>query len=241
MDSPTIFVSVGISMNPKQETFVRAVEDRLRSEGLSPRTVGRNTFSAGSPFIEISKLLDRSAGVVVIALERYRFENGVEKRGSAHERQLQNVKLPTVWNQIEAALAYGRNLPLIVIADNETISEGLLQTGYDWFVMRVKPELSSLQTDEFNGVLADWKTKVISKGTEVVGAQGASKVDPANLTIGVLISSLKPAQFWGVLVALGALLGVAFAGGKLLSVPPAETGANVSSQPQNPAETNKTK
>ena len=49
MNDLSVFVSVGGTANEQQEAFVRAVEERLRSEGLVPHTVGRNTFSADSP------------------------------------------------------------------------------------------------------------------------------------------------------------------------------------------------
>ena len=53
-----IFVSVGKPSTPAQEDFIRAIEDRLRSEGLTPCTVGRNTWTAGAPlkkFVELMK------------------------------------------------------------------------------------------------------------------------------------------------------------------------------------------
>ena len=76
-----VFVSVGSTSSPGHEEFVRAVEDRLRAEGLVPQTVGRNVFSADSPFIAVTKLMESCSGVVVIALERLYIENGMEKRG----------------------------------------------------------------------------------------------------------------------------------------------------------------
>ena len=53
-----IFVSVGGTANERQEKFVQAVEERLRSEGLVPHTVGRNTFSAGAPLKTVTDLID---------------------------------------------------------------------------------------------------------------------------------------------------------------------------------------
>ena len=61
MNESNIFVSVGGTANERQEAFVRAVEDRLRSEGLIPHTVGRNTFSADSPVKTVTELLDKWA------------------------------------------------------------------------------------------------------------------------------------------------------------------------------------
>jgi hypothetical protein len=138
-DFRDIFVSVGATANEEQEAFVRAVEDRLRSVGLTPHTVGRNTFSAGAPLKAVTELLDTCDGAVVIALERSFFPSGVDKRGGPHESQLSNIKLPTPWNHIEAAMAYSRRLPLMVVVQSDLKNEGLLEHGYDWYVQRLTP------------------------------------------------------------------------------------------------------
>jgi len=68
--SKAVFVSVGSTSTKSQEDFVRAVEDRLRIEGLEPHTVGRNTFGSEAPLKTVTQLMDKCAGAVVIALER---------------------------------------------------------------------------------------------------------------------------------------------------------------------------
>jgi hypothetical protein len=135
MNEKNVFVSVGGTFTDEQEAFVRAVEDRLRSEGLIPYTIGRNAFSADAPLKAVSQLLDKCSGIVVIALERMYFQNGLEKRGGgSKELLLTNIKIATPWNHIEAAMAYSRGYPLMVIVEEGVKSEGLLENGYDWYV-----------------------------------------------------------------------------------------------------------
>jgi hypothetical protein len=211
MNELNVFVSVGSTATEHQEAFVRAVEDRLRSEGLVPHTVGRNTFSSDAPLKAATELLDRCSGTVVIALERMYFAAGAEKRGGPKERALAETRLPTPWNQIEAAMAYTRGHPLLVIVENGIKSEGLLERGYDWYVQSVKPEAAALNSTEFNGVLASWKEKMAQSPKKAQLAK-----TPSDLTVGELIGGLKPTQLWSVLVALAALVAGAFAlGGKL--------------------------
>jgi hypothetical protein len=206
-----VFVSVGGTATEQQEAFVRAVEDRLRSEGLIPHTVGRNTFSADAPLKAVTTLLDRCAGTVVIALERSYFASGSEKRGGPKETALADVRLPTPWNQIEAAMAYARGLPLMVVVEAGLKSEGLLERGYDWYVQSVKPEAAALNTNEFSGVLASWKQKMVETPKKAPASKTAS-----DLTVAELLGGLKPVQLWSVLVALAATIASAFAlGGKL--------------------------
>jgi hypothetical protein len=217
MANRNIFVSVGTTSNEEQEVFVRAVEDRLRSEGLIPYTVGRNTFSSDAPLKKVIELLDSCQGAVVIALERSFFPSGIDKRGGPNESQLSSVRLPTPWNHIEAAMAYSRRLPLMVVVESGLKSEGLLERGYDWYVQWIQPVPSALTTLEFNGVLADWKLKVDSyKAAPTKDGNNALSKSPADLTVRELIDGLRPAQLWSLLAAIAAVVAGAFALGKLV-------------------------
>jgi len=211
MNELHVFVSVGGTANEQQEDFVRAVEARLRSEGLIPHTVGRNTFSSDAPLKAVTELLDSCCGTVVIALERTYFETGVEKRGGPKESPLADIRLPTPWNQIEAAMAYSRGHPLMVIVESGLKSEGLLERGNDWYVQWVKPEAAALGSTEFNGVLASWKQKMLHPAERRTMAKA-----PSELTVAEIVGGLKPAQLWGVLGALAVLVGGAFALGSKL-------------------------
>jgi len=211
----SVFVSVGTTATDPQERFVRAIEERLRSEGLTPHTLGRDTWSADAPLKVVTELMDRCVGVVVIALERAFYPAGTERRGGGDEAAVVNVKLPTSWNQIEAAMAYTRGLPIMVIAETGIKSEGLIDRGHDWHVQWVRPDVAALTTPEFNGVLASWKQKLLGQPRRMPG-EIADLL--SELTIGQLISGMRPAQLWGTLAAIATLIGGAFAlGAKLFS------------------------
>lgn len=212
MSDLNVFVSVGGTANETQEGFVRAVEDRLRSEGMIPHTVGRNTFSADSPLKTVEQLMDRCAGTVVLALERTYFESGYEKRGGKNVRPLEHIKLPTPWNHIEAAMSYTRGLPLLVVVENGLNNEGLLEHGYDWYVQKVALDTASLSSPEFNGVLASWKQKMI-EGSKKCDKQPERdrKLDPNEFTVGQLVTGLKPAQLWSLLGSAAVVVAGAFA------------------------------
>jgi hypothetical protein len=211
MDELHVFLSVGGTATDKQEAFVRAVEERLRGEGLFPHTVGRDTFSPDAPLKTITELMDKCAGTVIIALERVYFPAGVDKRGGDKEKSLTEVKLPTPWNQIEAAMAYARQHPLMVIVEAGLRSEGLLERGYDWYVQWVTPEASSLNTLEFNGILASWKSKIAQSASAKKDAKIQTvNINIVDLTIGEIVKRLKPTQLWSILVALAGLVVGAF-------------------------------
>jgi hypothetical protein len=221
MQDERVFVSVGATATPEQESFVRLIEERLRSEGLTPKTVGRNTFSSEAPLKAITELMDVCSGIVVIALERSWFPSGLEKRGGPRQAALQDTKLPTPWNHIEAAMAYVRHLPLLVIVEAGLKAEGLLEPGYDWYVQTLPLEEGALHTNEFNGVLADWKAKVLAlePATGAAAPPVPGSLNPAELSIADLVGALRPVQLWSVTLALAGLLAGAFSLGARLVAP----------------------
>ncbi|MBK0325946.1 hypothetical protein I5535_01430 [Rhodobacteraceae bacterium F11138] len=152
--------------------------------------------------------MDRCVGTIVLALERTHFPTGTERRGGDKEKALSNTVLATPWNQIEATMAYSRGLPLLVIVEEGVKHEGLLEPGYDWYVQTVPLNKDYLNSTEFNGVLASWKTKV--SGTKPNGNRSKEEKNIEKMSVAQLIGSLKPAQLWSAVLALCAAIGGAF-------------------------------
>jgi hypothetical protein len=194
-----VFVSVGRTSTEAQEDFVRAIEDRLRAEGFTPCTVGRNTWVNGAPLKGVMDLMDKCVGAVVIALERKYFPKGIESRGP-REQTLKEIRLPTPFNQVEAAMAYTHGHPLLMIVEAGLREEGLLEEGNDWFVQRVSVSREALSTPEFNGVFASWKEQVLSERPRT------PLKSPSHMTLADWVGALSPAQLWGIFGALLALV-----------------------------------
>lgn len=210
-----VFVSVGRVSTPEQEKFVSAIEQYLRDHGFEPRIVGRNAFSSLQPLKFVEQLMRECSGTVIIAFERIYVQEGVEKRGSDAQKTIRETKIPTVWNQIEAAMAYVLGHPLLVIVEDGLRSEGLLETGYDWYMQWIKLDASTLNTREFGGVFGDWKTRVENFQKAEPKKQPQS-VDPEKLTLGQILGSLKPSQLWALIITLvGAISAIATTAYKL--------------------------
>jgi hypothetical protein len=155
-----VFLSVGRTFTPRQEQFVSTIETHVAKKGLQPRTVGRNEFSHRRPLELIENLMDKSAGVLVIALERVLIETGLEKRGASDQTTISNETFPTPWNQIEAAFACAKRLPLMVIRETGVRPEGLLEGRYEWYVHSTNLDPAFVNTPEFNGMLDSWTQDV---------------------------------------------------------------------------------
>jgi len=226
-----VFVSIGSKLNPKQEAFVVAVENRLRTEGLTPHTLNRNSWSTAAPLAAVNELMDRCDGAVVLGLERLYFPSGgVERRGSTAKADLKDpVILATSWNHIEATVAHTRGLPLFVIVDENLRADGLLEPGNDWNVAPLKIDASALNSDMFRELLRDWKQKVVKRKADLAAAAAAqaasaaaattpvAPLEPSKLSTIQLLGALRLAEVWALLGAIVVMLAAAFGAGVKLA------------------------
>jgi hypothetical protein len=159
--STDIFLSVGHALTPEQERFVEAVKTLLAAHDLAPRTVPRADLALRQPLKHISDVLRACSGTIVVALKRISIVDGVELRDTGGTSQLANVSLPTVWNQIEAAMAYSMGQPLLAIVETGLRSEGVLEEDYDWYVKWLDLTPGSLAGPGFLEIFGLWKQNVL--------------------------------------------------------------------------------
>ena len=89
---------------------------------------------------------------------------GIEYSGLTEPaKDLQNERYPTIWNQIEAGMAAALGHPLLVIAEDSLVQEGLLQNRFEWYVQFVTLDPGLTTRDEFLGVFEDWYDDVLDK------------------------------------------------------------------------------
>jgi hypothetical protein len=157
-----VFMSVGGGRSEVQEAFVKAIKDYCRSKDLDPRTVDEYP-SIKQPLKDVEYRMKRCYGAVVLAFERTRIEIGVSRPEVKLPKKLKDVRLPTVWNQIEAAMAYTRGLPLLVLVEHGLEDEGMLESRYDWRVKRVKLRDPIVSDPEFLAMFEDWRSNVVAR------------------------------------------------------------------------------
>jgi hypothetical protein len=208
-----VFLSVGRTETPQQEAFVQCVTECLTDEGFE---VVRAQWSSEQPLKPISRKMRTCAGTAIVAFERIHFDAGVEFRGSATEGRLENISLPTVWNQIEAAMAYTLGHPLLVVVQEGLRCEGLLEARYDWYVQQLPLDRSVISRRDFRGVLADWKERVLEARAGAGRSGGGldkpilTISNPEALTVSQLIGALKPSQLWTIVVTVVTALAAVF-------------------------------
>lgn len=156
-----VFISVGRTSSREENDFLRAVEVHLKSHGLSSRVVGRTDFVDENPFGKILAVMKECSGVIIIASERLVFHDGIEFPKSVGKIALPNVFLPTVWNQIEAGLAYALHLPMLMFAESSLRRDGFLEQEYDWQILRWDDLVAErLKSADFLSAFEKWKNDV---------------------------------------------------------------------------------
>ncbi len=186
-----IFVSVGRPFTKEHEAFVSALEDFLRANGMNPRAIGRNEFTHKNPLKFVDDVMRQCAATIIIAFERVHVVDGAEKRGSPEEKPVQNQNITTAWNQIEAAMAYTIGHPLFVLVEHGCRTEGLLESGYDWYVQRVAMSPDTLTTKAFVGSFMNWKAEVLARKNAPAAASSTATRDVDKMTLAQLFSSLR--------------------------------------------------
>jgi hypothetical protein len=166
-----VFLSVGAGRTKNQEDFVKGIKEFFRSKNVDAITV-ETAKKNKQPLKDVEYRMNRCYGAVVLAFERTHIENGVSRPGAGEglEMMLKDVRFPPVWNQIEAAMAYTRGLPLLVLVEHGLQSEGLLESRYDWRVKWVNIRESVASDPEFVGIFEDWHESVLAKRGDIPNA-----------------------------------------------------------------------
>jgi len=154
-----VFISAGSPADEAQRSFRDAVVNAVELAGFEPRLMATKDWDYKNPLRGVGRVMNECRGAVVVAYARYQVDVGLELREGGG-KPLSSAAFPTAWNQIEAAMAYEKGLPLLVIAEERLRREALLDSGND-----VKPFLTALdqaivRSDGFQGYLRSWKEDV---------------------------------------------------------------------------------
>lgn len=136
-----VFLSVGATYTKQQEDCVLGFERMLVEYDFERLVVGRDNPPAKQPLLEVKELMLKSDAVVVLAFTRYVIIKGVEKPKANlpyhEESTIKEKRFPTVWNQIEAGIAFGLNKPLLVLVEHGLEQEAMIKKDRLEFMARI--------------------------------------------------------------------------------------------------------
>jgi hypothetical protein len=205
---PKVFISAGTACTQVHSDGSEAISRTLEAAGLSPRQMEKNEWSSEQPLRAIKGVMEQCDGTVVIAFSRYEFPSGLERRKDGKQKSMNDVRMPTVWNQIEATMGYMRGHPLLVIAEHGLHEDGLLEGRYDWKVFWTDFSQEHLRSEAFVGFLDSWRRLVDQ--SIAARSKASIELDVSKMTIPQLFARLSVGHVWGVVSAFfGLLMGVA--------------------------------
>ncbi|MCK6446638.1 MAG: hypothetical protein L6Q99_09625 [Planctomycetes bacterium] len=159
-----VFVSCPTSLNAAQDASRKMILRELDRANLEPRALGRSDYPTDLPLREVFLLAKHCSGGVILGFEQIQLQTGIAKRGTPSEKPVTRaVPFPTPWNQLEAGILFGLQLPLLVFAE-DGITGGVFDPGVtDVFIHRMPdPTMSASAKKALAAVFQKWQASVRS-------------------------------------------------------------------------------
>lgn len=122
-----IFISVQRIRNERQELILQTVRDRLEQARATSLILNRDaTDTFTDPMPRIREALASCRAAVIIAFARVEASTVTEYPGDSYAIAHQSQHYCSVWNQIEAAMAFQAGLPLLVFQDDDLFQQGAI-------------------------------------------------------------------------------------------------------------------
>ncbi|MGF7118377.1 hypothetical protein [Methanobacterium oryzae] len=140
-DKISVFLSMGTPHKNIQQEYRDELNSYFESQGIIAETLGATFWSNEAPLIPIKKKMKEVHGAAILGMERIHLISGCEKPGSHSPSKLEELYFSTVWNHIEASMAYQTGLPLLILKEDKLFPEGIFDRGiHEWYIVEINPE-----------------------------------------------------------------------------------------------------
>lgn len=123
-----VFLSRPTNLSESNQLVTNELDIFLKNRNIETVTIGANTFTNDSPMVAVKSEMSDCVGAIILGFPQTHIKKGILKHDTTEACEIINKKLPTPWNQIEAAIAFAFDLPMLLIADND-ISGGVFDPG----------------------------------------------------------------------------------------------------------------
>jgi hypothetical protein len=132
---PRVFLSLTSPGRPAQEGFVASLMSAISSHDMTPvrMTGGRRSFWV--PLEPVRQIMKTCHGTIVIAMARNHVVEGVDYADGEGGQRYRDRYLTTEWVQIESALAYQLEHPILVLREDLVHPAGLLDPAASGFTV----------------------------------------------------------------------------------------------------------
>jgi hypothetical protein len=124
----------------------------------------RSDYPTFGALAEVRKLVSGCAGMVVLGLGELEIAQGTWRAGTSDERALQGAMWPSPWAQIEAGIAIGLDLPVLLLAA-QPLDTGVFAADADGhFIFRLN-NAADLASGAAQRLLDDWYATAHERAT----------------------------------------------------------------------------
>lgn len=154
-----VFFSMATPFNSEQQIFIEAFEKKFETQGLN---LVKARWSSENPLLPVREILKEVSGCVVLALERMKSTESIYKPGSPKQQTAHEEYFTTPWIQMEAAMAYQQELPILIFSEKKLKMEGMIEMGvHEFRVFKIDPSNpEELNEEYFEGLIENWSEKV---------------------------------------------------------------------------------
>lgn len=158
-DTANVFISSGALYSDQQRIFMKSFEDFMLLNDCKPRRIGQ-VEPGDKPISVVRRTLRSCDGAIIIAFTRLEIRNCIEFPNSSREKTIDVIRVPTIWNQLEGGIAYGLDIPLLILVERGLDRQGILSDGGEWLPLEIDLSASALKDQSFRDVFGKWKESV---------------------------------------------------------------------------------
>lgn len=123
-----IFLSCPVPANDKQKDCIMRLRLFLEQNGLRAITLGFNEYTNDVPLVGICRAMNECVGLMVVAFKRYEIVDG-KKLTKTKDEDISGNCFTSPFCQIEPAIAFTKQLPIMVLCEKGVRQEGMLETN----------------------------------------------------------------------------------------------------------------
>ena len=125
----------------------------------------RNAYPSFGALAEARRLVGGCTGVVVVGLGELEIAQGTWRGGTSDERAIQGEAWSSPWPQIEAGIAIGLDLPVLILAPPELATGVFAKDAEGHFIFRLN-NIADVPLVSGQRVFADWYAAVRERAAQ---------------------------------------------------------------------------
>lgn len=159
-----VFVSSPSNLNDDQQKSHDIISNELEVLQFELRSLGKTDYPTDFPLREILSIAKHCSGGIILGFSQFETDSGTWKKGIEGEEKKQSglLQFPTPWNQLEAGILFGLQIPILIFREMSIIKGGVFDPEVsDVFIHKMPvPTLSKHDEESLRQVFLKWSARV---------------------------------------------------------------------------------